>query len=119
MEKENDIELEEYKRIFGANLKKIRKGMKMNQTDFGNAIGYSGGNSAISQIEDGTNLMEHPFIIRAAKFIGIHPAALMVDFEYNEEQLSMMLTFFKVIKDDKNSPHYVNLRSILKDYASK
>lgn len=81
---------EEAKKIFGANLKKIRISKGVSQEELAKALGYIN-RSSINKIEVGRSDMPRSKITLAAKYLNVSPLEFFKEEEFTDKYLDVVV----------------------------
>src|SRR6056297_24187 len=87
-----------YREIFGKRLQFLRKVSGMSQELFADKMQIDSGQSFISKVERGDRLMSVENIYRAADVLQVHPAILMSNEQFADQQLEMLINLMKLFK---------------------
>jgi len=93
-----------FNQILGNKIRTLREIKGMSQMDLAYKLGYNS-TGAISQIESGDRGMGKEKLINAARVLGIHPAILMSDKEFDKRHLKLFSNLTTLIEDEPNSEH--------------
>lgn len=104
---------EELKVMIGKRIKLFRKAMKLSQEKFADKMGYDSGSSMISQIENGGATMSMEQAVKAARILNVHPAVLLTDKNYSDDDLRALNNFLLILEDHKN-PNRDAIKTLIK-----
>lgn len=93
----------------GARIKMFREKRGIGQVELATACGYSS-TGTISQIERGMSGMEISRLMKAADYLGVHPAALLTKLDLTDDQLERLSKFALLISHPDKAK---NLEAIL------
>jgi len=88
----NDRLRDEFRTLFGNNLRRIRVLRGMTQAQLEYKAGYSG-NGALSQIEQGLKGMPINRVYSVAKALKVHPSFLMAQCDYSDDDIETIINF--------------------------
>mgnify|MGYP000863326140 CR=1 FL=1 len=97
----------------GARLRMFREAKRISQIELAQACGYNS-TGTISQIERGISGMEVSKLVRAAAFLGIHPAALLTELNLTDEQLKQLSKFALLIQHPEKAKNLDAILTLLK-----
>ena len=98
-----EFKSENYKRMFGNRLRKIRNIREMTQEELGVAIGKSG-SGLISQVESGKRGCSFETVYKLADVLEVEPSFLASPIEFSDSHIEIAVKLFKVMKKALN-PH--------------
>lgn len=112
---DSKFDLDEHKKIFGKNFKRLRKAAGFKQEKMADLLGYKSQGS-VSQIERGLVLMQHEYVIKAAEIFNVHPMVFYSRQEFSDDEIKAILTFFGIMKE--KGKYYDTLIDLLNIHKS-
>lgn len=97
----------------GERLKMFREAKRISQIELAQACGYNS-TGTISQIEMGISGMEVSKLMKAAVFLGVHPAALLTELNLTDEQLKQLSKFAMLIQHPEKAKNLDAILTLLK-----
>jgi len=93
-----DINIKAY---IGKRLEYFRVKAGITQEELAEKLGYKSGPSMISQAERGLAGMSVEQYIKAAKILNVHPAALISEKDFSNEDIELLSDFLQLLGSDK------------------
>lgn len=95
---------DESKKIYGRNLKKLRKAKGMSQEELAHALGFKN-RSSINKIEVGRSSIPTDLIAKTAEVLGVSPLALFEE-EPSHDSKKLFGSLFSVYDDEEDADAY-------------
>jgi transcriptional regulator with XRE-family HTH domain len=101
-----------FNKIVGKKVQLLREIKEMSQMDLAYELGYNS-TGAISQIESGERGMGKDKLIKASKVLGVHPAILMSDKDFNKNHLKLFVDLTALIQTAPDSEHLKTIEFLI------
>lgn len=99
--------------IVGKKFSQVRKIAGINQSDLALELGYSN-NSQLSEFENGKAMLPLDKLCAASKILGVPVWVLVNDHEYTDNQIKLIVLFFKKMINSDDFKHKDSIEHLLR-----
>lgn len=103
----------EFKKIVGARIKALRKRAGMTQLELADHLGYNS-TGMISHVEKGISGMDKDKLLECAKLFNVHPAILMSDESFTNEDVLFLADISKMCAEKKGTKYMDAIKNLVK-----